>query len=243
MKAMILCAGLGTRLKPWTDSHPKALVPVAGVPMLKRVAQHLISEGFDEITVNVHHFAGQIREYIRQENILSGISVSDETEMLLDTGGGILHAQNLLGSDGRPFLVHNVDILSNADLSSLMDEHVKSGADVTLLVSDRISDRKLVFDASMTLKGWVNQKTGQMRPAALCIEDSDLLLSFSGIYVMDPHVFEVMKDNGFADSFTIMDFFLSDIPGLRIRGVDHRGLELIDIGKPDTLHRANLMIQ
>ena len=180
MKTMILCAGLGTRLKPWTEKHPKALVPVGGVPMLKRVSDRLIEQGFDEITVNIHHFGDQIEEYIKGDSVLSGkVNISDESVMLLDTGGGILNAESLLGADDRPFLVHNVDILSNADLRSLMEQHKSSNRHVTLLVSERKSDRKLVFDAEMKLKGWIHQKTGATRPENLEILDSDHMLSFS----------------------------------------------------------------
>lgn len=244
MKTMILCAGLGSRLRPWTDSHPKALVPVGGVPMLKRVSESLIGQGFDEITLNVHHFADQIVEFVMHDELLEGrVVVSDESEALLDTGGGILRAERFLGQDSRPFLVHNVDILSNADLRLLMSEHVKSGRHVTLLVSDRESERKLVFDEGMVLKGWRNIGSGAMRPPCLHLLDSDIQLSFSGIYVMDPSVFEFMRLNGFSGKFPIMDFFLSGIPKLRIGGVCQRDLDIIDIGKPDTLHRADLKFQ
>ncbi len=244
MKAMILCAGLGTRLKPWTESHPKALVPVGGVPMLRRVADRLKEQGYDELTLNVHHFSDQIIDFVEGEaDLASEVSISDESDRLLDTGGGILHAARFLGKDKRPFLVHNVDILSNADLRRLMDEHVKSGRHVTLLVSDRKSDRKLVFDKDMVLKGWTNQKSGERRPSTLKIDTSDRLLSFSGIYVMGTDVFDIMKSEGFSGGFPIMDFFLKGIPDLKISGTFQENLEIIDIGKPDTLHRANLSIQ
>lgn len=244
MKAMILCAGMGSRLKPWTDSHPKALVPLGGIPMLKRVSDRLMKQGFDEITVNIHHFGDQIVEYIKEDGDLSGkVSISDETEALLDTGGGLLHAEATLGKDSSPFLVHNVDILSNADLRGLMAEHERSGRHVTLLVSERRSDRKLVFDAGMNLKGWINQKSGEVRPASLTLSAADRLLAFSGIYVMDPSAFGVMRRHGFDGVFPIMDFFLAGIPELRIGAVEQEGLDLTDIGKPDALHRAGLRIQ
>ncbi len=241
---MILCAGLGTRLKPWTESHPKALVPVGGIPMLKRVSDSLTEQGFDEITINIHHFGDQIISYVANDDRLHNIvSISDERPSLLDTGGGILNAEKYLGNDDRPFLVHNVDILSNADLKALYDKHLSSGMHISLLVSDRKSDRKLVFDRNMNLKGWINNKSGEKRPSNLFIEDSDTAFSFSGIYVMSPSVFEIMKNNDFTGSFPIMDFLLAGIPDLNIGGVVQEDLELIDIGKPDTLHRANLKIQ
>ncbi len=244
MKTMILCAGLGSRLKPWTDNHPKALVPVGGIPMLKRVADSLIDQGFDEITLNIHHFGDQILSFVKENEYLSrSVAISDESDRLLDTGGGILNAEVFLGKDPRPFLVHNVDILSNADLRGLMEVHHSSGRHISLLVSDRKSDRKLVFDSQMKLKGWINLKSGEVRPSSLKISDTDRLLSFSGIYVMNPDVFRIMKSNGFEGRFPIMDFFLSFIPELTIGGVLQNGLEIIDIGKPDSLYRANLKIQ
>lgn len=209
--------------------------------MLKRVIDRLCSQGFDEVTVNVHHFGDQIVSFIENEHLpAKQINVSDETQLLLDTGGGILNAERFLAADDLPFLVHNVDILSNADLKSLYDAHLKSRCNVTLLVSDRDSSRRLVFDRDMNLKGWKNLKTNETRPTNLIIENSDALYAFSGIYVMSPDVFSVMKENGFEGKFPIMDFFLSGVPGLKISGVVATDLKLIDIGKPDTLRRANL---
>lgn len=244
MKTMILCAGLGTRLKPWTEKHPKALVPVGGVPMLRRVIERLSEQGFDEVTLNVHHFSDQIVTFINEESLpVSEISISDESDVLLETGGGILHAEQFLSKDSRPFLVHNVDIISNADLNSLYELHLVSDSLITLLVSDRPSDRKLVFDQNLKLKGWINLKTGQTRPEELIILPEDRVLAFSGIYVMSPEVFPIIKNNGFSGAFPIMDVFLSEIPELKISGVCQDGLDILDIGKPETLLRANLNIQ
>lgn len=237
---MILCAGLGTRLKPWTLEHPKALVPVNGIPMLRRVSDKLYGMGFDDQTLNVHHFASQIIDYVSQGNLKAiSVHISDESEFLLDTGGGILNAEKFLFADQEPFLVHNVDILSDADLKSLYDEHRKSGRDVTLLVSDRHSNRKLVFDNEMRLMGWMNLKTGQVRPENFERSEDDVMLSFSGIYVMSPSVFDKMKENGFEGSFPIMDFFLAGLGDVAIGGVCQNGLSIIDIGKPETLKSAS----
>lgn len=239
MKAMILCAGLGTRLKPWTLSHPKALVPVAGVPMLKRVADRLAACGFERIILNVHHFASQVVDFVAAGSLVQAdVLISDESSSLLDTGGGILNAQSFLASDPAPFLVHNVDILSDADLPALYGAHLESGCDVTLLVSDRKSDRKLVFDPNMKLRGWINLLSGQTRPADLIIGPSDRVLAFSGIYVMSPSVFAKMKAYGFSGSFPIMDFFLAGLPDVEIGAVCQPSLRILDIGKPDTLRAA-----
>lgn len=243
MKAMILCAGLGTRLKPWTLSHPKALVPVKGVPMLKRVMANLSCQGFDEVVVNVHHFASQIVDYIEKENLPTrNVMISDESDCLLDTGGGILKAKRFLSADDRPFLVHNVDILSNADLNSLYNTHIASHSDITLLVSDRESSRKLIFDQNMHLKGWMNIASGENKPSDLVINEQDREMAFSGIYVMSPIVFDEMERRGFNGKFPVMDFLLNSIGNLNIIGFCQEGLKLIDIGKPDSLNRANLQI-
>ncbi|MDE6650134.1 MAG: NTP transferase domain-containing protein [Muribaculaceae bacterium] len=243
MKAMILCAGLGSRLKPWTDSHPKALVPVGGIPMLKRVVDKLADEGFDEVTINVHHFADQIISYLECVELpVNKINISDETDSLLDTGGGILKAEPFLAVDDRPFLVHNVDIVSNADLSGLYRRHIENGSRITLLVSERESNRRLVFYNDMRLKGWRNIVSGETRPSDMEMSEDDLEFAFSGIYVMSPDVFAIMKESGYNGKFPIMDFFLAGINDLDIAGVVQDDLDIIDIGKPDTLHRANLEI-
>ncbi|MBR5193864.1 MAG: NTP transferase domain-containing protein, partial [Bacteroidaceae bacterium] len=159
MKAMIFAAGLGTRLKPLTDHMPKALVPVAGKPMLEHVILKLIASGFDEIVINVHHFAEQIIEFLKEKNTFGiKIWISDETEELLDTGGGIKKASSLLN---EPFLVHNADILSNVDLKALYDFHIASENDATLLVSPRKTVRYLLFDQTTRLCGWINKDTLQ----------------------------------------------------------------------------------
>ena len=211
--------------------------------MLSRVVDTLSCQGVDEVVVNVHHFASQIVEYLNIENLpVKTIKISDETSCLLDTGGGILKAKNLLSEDERPFLVHNVDILSNADLLDLYNRHVASNSDISLLVSDRESSRKLIFDKDMHLKGWMNVVSGELKPSGLEISHQDIIMAFSGIYVMSPTVFNEMEKKGFEGKFSVMDFFLNSIGDLKINGVCQDGLELIDIGKPDSLNRANLQI-
>lgn len=236
MKAFVLAAGLGTRLKPWTDHHPKALAPVCGVPMLQRVVELLLRNGVNDITVNVHHFPQQIVDFIKSNGW--EINISDETPELLETGGGLLKAYRYLYNDNDPIIVHNVDILSNADLKSLVQYHRISKADVTLLVSDRDSTRKLIFDRNMRLKGWHNVKDGIFRPDSLTPEQGYKELSFSGIYIVSPSVLEYMKSKGWGGRFSIIDFFLDSLTGLNILGLCQENLELIDIGKPETLARA-----
>lgn len=244
MKAMILAAGLGTRLKPWTLKHPKALVPVKGVPMLERVMNALYEEGFDEIVINIHHFGEQIIDYLAEHGLSERIGVSDERERLLDTGGGILKASGLLFAKyEEPFLVHNVDILSNADLNGLMKEQRAWGNDITLLTSDRESSRKLIFDSEGRLKGWHNSGSGEFRPENFFPSAGDKERAFSGIYIIGKEGVERLRQYSQrigSDAFPIMDFFLSECRDLKIREVFDNNLKLIDIGKPATLERANI---
>uniref|UniRef100_UPI003FEE6622 nucleotidyltransferase family protein n=1 Tax=Phocaeicola sp. TaxID=2773926 RepID=UPI003FEE6622 len=165
MKAMIFAAGLGTRLRPLTDNMPKALVPVAGKPMLERVILRLKEAGFNEITVNIHHFGEQIIDFLRaHDNFGTEIHISDERGMLLDTGGGIKKARPFL--DGQePFLVHNADILTDIDLAGLYRHHLESDAESTLLGSELKSSRYLLFDDDYHLHGWINKATGEVKPA------------------------------------------------------------------------------
>jgi len=163
MKAMIFAAGLGTRLKPLTDSMPKALVPIGGKPLLQHIIEKLSNAGFKEIVINVHHFPEQIIRFLRDnDNFGLHIEVSDESDKLLDTGGGIRKASAFLKGD-TPFLVHNVDILSNADLGKLYDSHTRQEEMATLLVSQRKTSRYLLFDEQYMLKGWINDSTDEVK--------------------------------------------------------------------------------
>ena len=242
MKAMILAAGLGTRLKPWTLSHPKALVPVGGVPMLERVIEKLKSQGFDDIVINVHHFADQIIDFVRARDFGARIRISDESGKLLDTGGGLLHAAGLLSEDAAPFLVHNVDILSDADLVALMRAHERKGVDSTLLVSERDSSRRLIFDPDLRLRGWHNVQSGQLRPEGFHPESTDREFAFSGIQVMSPKVFADMERLQMREAFPVMDYLLHPDRRAVVAGHLASSLHLIDIGKPDSLQAAQMAI-
>lgn len=255
MKAFVLAAGLGTRLRPWTLEHPKALVPVAGIPMLRRVLVRLNHHGFDDVVVNVHHFAGQIVDYVQKMCSDLSVRISDESDELLDTGGGLLHAASLLfAADADPVMVHNVDILSDAPLKDIMEIHVASGADVSLVTSPRESSRKLIFDSGNSLQGWHNLKSGEYRPEGFVIgETSHGALhqsAFSGIYVVGKRAFDALSGYSVSIgqlSFPIMDFFLHNaaVPDdctdkLVIKEIELHELNLIDIGKPETLADAQL---
>lgn len=238
MKAFILAAGLGTRLKPWTEHHPKALVPVGGTPMLERVIIRLKEQGFRHVVINVHHFASQITDFINSRDFGIEIKISDESELLLDTGGALLHAAPMLCADNAPFLIHNVDILSNANLADLMLCHANNDADATLLTSPRTSSRKLLFDSDHRLRGWKNETTDETRGEP---GEWPLSQAFSGIHVMSPSLIRDMETKGYSGKFPIMDFYLNHTKETQLRCHICNELELIDIGKPETLARANAL--
>lgn len=240
MKAMLFAAGMGTRLKPLTDTMPKALVPVGGTPMLQHVILKLKASGFDDITINIHHFGEQILTFLHANNNFGvTIHISDERDRLLDTGGGIKKARSFLENDGKPFLVHNVDILSNVDLRSLYQQHIDDGCEATLLVSPRDTSRYLLFDGDKLLHGWVNKKTGETKPAGfeyvpLTFEE----LAFAGIHIFSPSLFPMMDEIMWGDKFSIIDFYIAACRLHRIGGYCKSDLKLLDIGKPETLATA-----
>lgn len=242
MKAMILAAGLGTRLRPRTLSHPKALVPVGGVPILERVICRLRDSGFTYIVVNVHHFAGQIVDFLAAHDFGVEIAVSDERERLLDTGGALLHAEELLTGKPGAVLVHNVDILSDAPLRDLMRRHDESGAAATLLTSHRQSSRRLVFDGEGKLCGWHNLNDEQWKPDGFRADAGDSQEAFSGIHVISPELIRSMRSEGYSGAFSIIDFYLERAAaGQTILHCCRPELQLIDIGKPQTLSQADAL--
>lgn len=237
MKAMVFAAGLGTRLKPLTDHMPKALVPVAGKPLLEHILLKLKDAGCDTAVINVHHFADQIAEFLAaRRNFGMDIRLSDERGCLLETGGGIKKARPLLGDD-EPFLIHNVDILSNADLKALYQAHLSAGADATLLVSGRASSRHLLFDDAGQLRAWENVTTGETR-CPIEGTRTDLLhtAAFSGIHVFSPSLFKEMDE--FPDKFPIVDFYLRICGRYRLLAYRQEDLRLLDVGKTAALDQA-----
>ena len=280
MKAMIFAAGLGTRLKPITDTLPKALVPVGGKPLLEHVLNKLASvedaEGnplIDGVVVNVHHFAPKIVAWLSEYSSpatsdsstspdMSGggtgtrplhVEISDESAMLLETGGAVLHARRFLEGCGR-FLIHNVDIFSNADLGSLASQ-VREDSLATLLVSKRETSRFLLFrPEDMSLAGWYNTNTGDSHLAdpSLKIEDCKAF-GFSGIHIMSDKVFGLMdayiKEKGLPTDgingtrFPIMNFYMWASTRMPVHGVVAQDLEFLDVGKLDTLELAEQFIE
>lgn len=239
MKAMIFAAGLGTRLRPLTDHMPKALVPIAGKPMLERVILRLKSAGFDDITINIHHFGEQIIEFLRANNNFGiPIHISDERDFLLDTGGGIRKARHFL--DGKePFLVHNADILCDVDLAELYRHHRKNSADATLLVSQRQTSRYLLLDNDNRLHGWINKSTGETRPEGFRFQEGAYKeMAFGGIHVISPSLFRHMEGEKWTGKFSIIPFYLSICETARIQGYPLQACNWFDIGKPETLAQA-----
>lgn len=241
---MIFAAGLGTRLRPLTDHTPKALIKVAGKPMLEHVILRLKAAGFEDIVINIHHLGEQIIEFLHTNNNFGiNIRISDERDFLLDTGGGIKKAQSLFSESNDPILIHNADILSDIDLNALYQYHAQSKTDATLLVSHRKTIRYLLFDkASLRLKGWINKDTLQTKPEGFVYHpdtDSELYeeYAFSGIHVISPSLFQYMDDR-WTGKFSIMDFYLKTCTEATIGGLPAQNLHLIDIGKPETLPQA-----
>lgn len=237
MKAMIFAAGLGTRLKPLTDSLPKALVSVGGKPLLQHIIEKLKQSGFDEIIINIHHFGQQIIDFVEENNRFDiRIEFSDEREKLLDTGGGIKKASWFF-DDNKPFLVHNVDILSNVDLHRLVIYHREAGSEATLVCSKRQTSRYLLFDESDHLRGWINESTGEIKsPFSDLNSDRYKKLAFSGIHILHPPILGYMQD--FPDKFSIIDFYLSVCKIHPITGYTPAGMRMMDAGKTDTLKEA-----
>ena len=245
MKAMIFAAGLGSRLKPLTDTMPKALVPVAGCPMLEHVILKLKASGFTERVINIHHFGEQIIDFLKTNNDFGlTIHISDERDRLLDTGGGIRKARLFFENSGEPFLVHNVDILSDMNLKEPYDFHMQSGSVATLLASRRTTSRYLLFDTERKLRGWINKDTGQVKPEGFHYDESLYReYAFSGIHVFSPAVFRLMEAPRWEGKFSIMDFYLATCGQTDYSGYLAEKLELIDIGKPETLARAEEFVK
>jgi len=239
MKAMILAAGLGTRLKPITQEIPKALIKVEGKPLIEHVINKLKIAGFNEIIINVHHFPDLIIDFLRSKhNFDIHIEISDERDLLLDTGGGIKKTAGFF-DDGKPFLIHNVDILSDVDLDEVYSLHQNDcNRLATLVVSYRETYRYLLFDEQNCLKGWVNQRTNETKPFPDLQVDNYRKYAYSGIQVVSPKIFKQMEMDGI-DKFPIMDFYLRHCYEERIVGFVPQNLKMLDIGKIDSLAKAD----
>lgn len=237
MKAMIFAAGLGTRLYPITQTTPKALIKVKNIPLIEIVIRRLMTFGYNEIIINIHHHADQIEQFVQSKNDFGiRIAFSDERDKLLDTGGGLKKASWFF-DDGKPFLVHNVDVISDIDFGQLMERQIDSKALVTLAVKTRPSSRYLLFDHQNCLCGWENTNTEEkiiVRPSAEIQP-----YAFSGIQVVDPDIFNYISQEG---KFSIIDVYLKLAAGHIIKSFEHNKSLWLDVGKVESLTKAGEII-
>jgi NDP-sugar pyrophosphorylase family protein len=231
MKAMVFAAGLGTRLHPITNTIPKALVKIGATPLLEFAVKKLLYHGFGEIIINVHHYPEKILAFLKENNNFgANISISDESDLLLDTGGGLKKAAAFF-SDDQPFLIYNCDIITDLNLRTLYEFHLKQNAICTLAVMKRESSRYLLFDNEDILCGWENKKTGEIKHARESLTSLHLM-AFSGIHIMSPAAFELLSDK---KVFSLIEFYLMIANSQIIRGYDHTYSRWADIGKLSVL--------
>lgn len=233
MKAMILAAGLGTRLRPFTNEHPKALAMVNGKTLLQRTIEYLASFNITNVIVNVHHFPEQIIDIVQKnKGFGSNITISDERNEVLETGGGLMKARSFFEKD-EPFVLMNVDILTDMPLDKMVERHISSKALVTLATTIRETSRYLLFNELDMLCGWKNIKTADQkigREAPKYFEKG-----FSGIHVISPEIFSLIKDKG---KFSIMVPYLELCKTHSILAFDHSNSKLIDAGTPESIKKA-----
>jgi len=234
MKAMILAAGLGTRLKPFTDKHPKALAMVNNKTILQRNIRYLASFEINTIIINIHHFADQIISFIKKnKGFGSNISFSDERDEVLETGGGIKKAAWFFEKQNEPFVVMNVDVLTDMNLNAMISLHQTNKPLATLAVSSRKTSRYFLFNEQNILCGWKNVKTGEekiSRQSSKYIEKA-----FSGIHIISPEIFPLIKMEG---KFSMVDVYLELAKAHSIQAFDHTGSRFIDVGKPESILEA-----
>lgn len=234
---MILAAGLGTRLKPFTDKHPKALVEINGKTILQRNIEYLSHYGIKKIIVNVHHFADQIIEYLDKNNGFgSEVSISDETNEVLETGGGLKKAAWFLNDNTHPFVVINVDILTDMNLDEMIRLHHQANPVATLAITTRSTSRYFLFDENNHLCGWENIKTGEQKISKK--SNQYIRKAFSGIHIISPEIFSLIK---FTGKFSMVDVYLELAKTHTITSFDHSGSKLIDVGKPESVLKAEKM--
>lgn len=238
MKAMLFAAGLGTRLKPFTNNAPKALAMVGNKTLLELNINYLQRFGITEVIINVHHFAEMIEEIVVKRNGFgSNITISDEKAEVLETGGGLKKASGFFTGDD-PFLVMNVDVLTNLDLTKMIAVHNNHTTLATLAVMQRDSSRQLLFDADMTLCGWQNNATHEQKVARPLDHTSPY--AFSGIQVVSPSIW---KDAPFDGKFSLIDLYLHVAKQHVVKGFDHTGDTFIDVGKPESIAKAEQLFK
>jgi len=230
MKAMIFCAGLGTRFKPWTNNHPKALALVNGKSLLQRNIEYLQKNGIYDVIINVHHFPDQIISAVTDNNGWgSRITISDERREVLETGGGLQKAKHLF-TPGEDFITINADILSDLNLTEFSQLHQQQKALITLAVSSRKSSRCFLFNNENRLTGWMNEQTGEQR---IAIDgETNRPYAFSGISIFNYKYFDACKLQG---KFGLVDAFLSLAASNVILGYEHNPVNWVDVGKPESV--------
>ena len=234
---MIFAAGMGTRLQPFTDNHPKALAQVNGVPLLERNIKYLQSYGINDFVINIHHFGGQILAFLAEnDNFGANIEISNESDELLETGGGLLFAKRFLENE-KTFLIMNVDILTDLNITNFINIHELKGGMVTLAVSDRDSTRKLMFNDKMYLKGWKNLTTNKKTVVGGIFKLREL--AFSGVHCVNSEIFTRITRTG---KFSIMDEYLDLMKEDIIIGYQHTA-NLIDVGKPESVAEAEKLFR
>jgi len=238
MQAIIFCAGLGTRFKPWTDKHPKALAVINGKSLLQRNIEYLQTFGINEVIVNVHHFADQIEEATKAaKGWGSDIIISDERDAVLETGGGLLHAKKYF-RPGQRFISCNADILTDFDISKLLAFHEKEKALISFVVSDRKTSRNLLFDENNVLCGWRNNATGEER---ISVQKAKLnAKAYDCIVVYEYEVFDHIQ---FSGKFSLIDLYLDLARTHKIAGFLHEGDRWVDVGKPESVAIAEAMFE
>jgi N-acetyl-alpha-D-muramate 1-phosphate uridylyltransferase len=234
MKAMIFAAGLGTRLKPFTDEHPKALVIINGKTLLQRNIEYLAKFGIKDVIINIHHFPEQIKKALEvNKGFGSNITISDESDAVLETGGGLKKAGWFFTNSDQPFVVMNVDVLTNLDLKAMIDEHLHLNPIATLAVTTRHTSRYFLFDEMFYLCGWKNEKTGEQK---ISRESSHFFSkAFSGIHVISPKIFSMIDLEG---KFSMVDVYLEIAKTHAITAFDHSNTKFIDVGKPESIAKA-----
>jgi MurNAc alpha-1-phosphate uridylyltransferase len=241
MDAMIFSAGLGTRFKPWTDKHPKALALVNGKSLLQRNIEYLQQYDITNIIVNVHHFADQIENAVNKNHGWgSNIRISDERNEVLETGGGLLKAKSFF-TPGQRFITCNVDILTDLDISKLLQFHEEKKSLISFGVTNRKSSRNLLFNTEGRLCGWKNNTTGEER---ISIAEKNLVAkAYSCVVVFEYDIFHLMEAQQFSGKFSLIDVYLALAADHRIMGYDHSGDRLVDVGKPDSVAVAEALFQ
>lgn len=235
---MIFAAGLGTRLLKETSDKPKALVRLGEKTLLQLAIEKLKSEGIDEIVVNVHHFAGQVIRFLAENNFGIPVHISNESEKLLDTGGGLKKAARFFEGNS-PVLIYNVDILSNLNVELLAAEHLKSGALATLVVRNRNTQRYLKFNKDKRLTGWLNRKTGETKISIPADFDESVEMAFSGIHIVQPRLFKLMPAD---ERFSIVNLYLELAKNNLIKGYFDDSDLWMDVGKPEQLTEARKLL-